>query len=376
MDHLPAPGYAFCKFRGESVMCGPRGLPGEPDHLFHNNGDGTFTDVSKQAGVSDKNNYYGFTSVFVDVDNDGRPDLLVANDSTPNYLYINKGDGTFKDGSFLSGFALNQDGRETSTMGLAVGDYRNGGLVDLYTGTFSDDYKPLYRNEGKANYTEISPEMGIADITYPFLTWSTEFIDYDNDGWKDVFAVNGHLYPQADKYQWGTSWAQRPYLLHNMKGTKFEMVPAVEGTGLAVVIPGRGAGFGDLFNNGKIDVVINAMDHTPVLLQNVNPDKHHWVGLKLVGGPKSPRDAVGATVYLTAGGMKQREDVMSGGSYESSNDQRPHFGIGDATKVDMVEIHWPSRVVEKVSLPAVDRFYTIEEGKGIVPSVYDSMAQR
>jgi hypothetical protein len=261
-------------------------------------------------------------------------------------------------------------------MGLAVGDYRNGGMVDLYTGTFSDDYKPLYRNEGKANYTEISPEMGIADITYPFLTWSTEFIDYDNDGWKDLFAVNGHVYPQADQYQWGTSWAQRPYLLHNIKGTKFEMVPAVEGTGLAVVIPGRGAGFGDLFNNGKIDVVINAMDHTPVLLQNVNPDKHHWVGLKLIGGPKSPRDAVGATVYLTAGGLKQREDVMSGGSYESSNDQRPHFGIGDATKVDMVEIHWPSRAVEKVSLPAVDRFYTIEEGKGVVPGVYDSMAQR
>ena len=372
MNNLPTPGYAFCKFRGEGVYCGPRGLKGEPDHLFHNNGDGTFTDVSKKAGVSDPTNNYGFTSVFVDVDNDGKVDLLVANDSTPNYLYINKGDGTFKDASFLSGFGLNQDGRETASMGLATGDYRNTGLVDLYTGTFSDDYKPLYRNEGKGNFTEISPEMGIASPTYPFLTWSTEFIDYDNDGWKDLLAVNGHVYPQADKYPWGTSYAQRPYLLHNVdQGKKFEMVPAVEGSGLAIVVPGRGAAFGDLFNNGKIDVVINCMDHTPVLLQNVNADKHHWVGLKLIGGPKSSRDAVGAAVYLTAGGLKQRADVLSGGSYESSNDQRPHFGIGDATAVDRLEIHWPSGSVEQVSLPSVDRFFAIEEGKGLVPSVYD-----
>jgi enediyne biosynthesis protein E4 len=375
MNNRPARGYAFCKFRGEDVMCGPRGLKGEPDHLFHNNGDGTFTDVSVKAGVSDPKNYYGFTSTFVDLDGDGKVDLLVANDSTPNYLYLNKGDGTFKDVSFLSGFAVNQDGRETASMGMAVGDYRNDGLIDLYIGTFSDDYKPLYRNEGKANYSEISPEMGIAESTYPFFTWSTEFLDYDNDGWKDVLAVNGHIYPEADKYPWGTSYSQRPYLLHNMKrGTKFEMVPAVEGTGLARVISGRGAGFGDLFNNGKVDVVINCMDQPPVLLNNVNPDKHHWVGLKLIGGPKSPRDAIGATVYLTAGGLRQRGDVMSGGSYESSNDQRPHFGIGDASSVDSLEIHWPSRSVERVSLPAVDRFYTIEEGKGLVPGVYDSIA--
>jgi hypothetical protein len=176
------------------------------------------------------------------------------------------------------------------------------------------------------------------------------------------------LYPQADQFPWGTSWAQRPYLLHNVgNGAKFEMMPAVEGSGLAIVIPGRGAGFGDLFNNGKVDVVINCMDRVPVLLRNVNADRNHWVGLKLIGGPKSPRDAIGATVYLTAGGVKQRADVMSGGSYESSNDQRPHFGIGEATSVEALEIHWPDRVVERVGLTGVDRFFTIEEGKGIVP---------
>ncbi len=381
MDHLPpAPSSTakvnFCQFRGIDVMCGPRGLKGEPDHLFHNNGDGTFTDVSEKAGVADKRGYYGFTSVFVDVNNDGKLDLLVANDSTPNYLYINNGDGTFKDASCTSGFALNQDGQEVANMGMAVGDYRNNGLLDLYTGTFSDDYKPLFRNGGNAYYTEIAPDIGMAQFTYPFLTWSTEFIDYDNDGWKDIFAVNGHVYPQVDQHNFGTSFAQRPFLFHNVrKGDKFELVPAVEGTGLAKVIPGRGAGFGDLFNSGKVDVVINCIDHVPVLMRNVNPDTHHWVGLSLIGGPKSPKDAIGAVVYLTAGGIRQRGDVMSGGSYESSNDQRPHFGIGDATVVSKVEIRWPSGFVEQVALPSVDRIFAIEEGKGVVPSVYDGIAQ-
>jgi enediyne biosynthesis protein E4 len=382
MNHLPrkpsseANAVNFCQFRGIGVMCGPRGLWGEHDHLFHNNGDGTFTDVSEKAGVEDKRGYYGFTAVFVDVNNDGKVDLLVANDSTPNYLYINKGDGTFKDESFTSGFALNQDGQETANMGMAVGDYRNNGLLDLYTGTFSDDYKPLFRNGGNAYYTEIAPNIGMAEFTYPFLTWSTEFIDYDNDGWKDIFAVNGHVYPQVDQHNFGTTYAQRPFLFRNVnKGEKFELVPAVGGTGLAAVLPGRGAAFGDLFNDGKIDVVINCIDHVPALMRNVNPDKNHWIGLKLIGGAKSPRDAIGATVYLTAGGVRQRGDVMSGGSYESSNDQRLHFGIGESTAVNKVEVRWPSGFVEQVSLPGVDRIFAIEEGKGVVPSVYDGIAQ-
>ena len=279
--------HSFCQYRGATVMCGPRGLPGEPDHLFHNNGDGTFTDVSEKAGVSDKRHYFGFSSTFVDVNNDGKLDLIVANDSTPNYLYINKGDGTFQDASFFSGFALNQEARETASMGLAVGDYLNNGLVDLYTTTFSDDYKTLFRNEGGGNFSEITEQMGIAQVTYPFLSWGTEFIDYDNDGWKDIMSVSGHVYPQVDKHHldWGMTFAERPLLFHNLdKGKRFELVPAVEGTGLAVVVPGRGAAFGDLFNDGKIDVVINCIDHTPVLLRNVNADKNHWVGLSLIGG--------------------------------------------------------------------------------------------
>src|SRR5271168_3290733 len=361
--------YSFCQFRGVKVMCGPRGLKGEPDHLFHNNGDGTFTDVSEKAGVSDKNGYYGLSSVFVDVNNDGKPDLLVANDSTPNYLYINKGDGTFEDDSYASGYALNENGRETESMGIAVGDYQNNGRLGLFNTTFSDDYDVLYRNDGDANYTDDSYSTGVAEVTVPFLGWATEFIDYDNDGWKDLFVVNGHVYPQVDQNNWGSTYAERPLLFHNQLGKKFDLVPAVEGTGLALVIPARGAAFGDLFNDGRIDVVINNIDSVPTLLRNVNPDKHHWVELSLVGGPKSPRDAVGATVYLTAGGIRQRGDVLSGGSFVSSNDPRVHFGLGDANKVDEVEIHWPSGLKEKVNLPGVDKIFTVEEGKGVTGQV-------
>jgi enediyne biosynthesis protein E4 len=372
-NHPPIPGssavaFPSCEFRGMKVMCGPRGLLGEPDHLFHNNGDGTFTETTEKAGVADKNRYYGLTAVFADLNNDGRVDLVVANDSTPNFLYVNKGDGTFEDDSYASGYALNENGKETASMGIAVGDYLNNGQLDLYNTVFSDDYNPLYKNEGDANFTDVSYRAGIAEVTIPFLGWGDGFIDYDNDGWKDLLAVNGHVYPGVDQSDWGTTFAQRMLLFHNLGAGKFEVVPPVKGTGLAKVVVGRGAAFGDLFNDGKIDVVINTLNGPPVLLRNVNSDHHHWVGIKLIGGPKSPRDAVGATVYLTAGGLKQRGDVLSGGSFASSNDQRVHFGIGDSNSADQVEIHWPDRTVQGAKFPSVDCYYTIEEGKTPVPA--------
>jgi hypothetical protein len=356
-----------CQFRGVPVMCGPRGLRGEPDHLFHNNGDGTFTDVSTKAGVGDPRAYYGLTSVFVDVNGDGRPDLLVADDSTPNYLYLNKGDGTLEDISFASGFALNESGRETASMGIAVGDYTHNGLLDLYTTTFSDDYNPLYRNDGDANFTDISYQAGIAEPTIPFLGWGTSFFDYDNDGWLDLFVVNGHVYPEVDHQPWGTSYAQRPLMFHNVQG-KLQLMPAVEGSGLAKVATARGMAWGDLFNDGKLDVVINNMDSTPSLFRNAVKNANHFIAFSLVGGPKSPHDAVGATVYLTANGFTQRFDVLAGGSYASSPDQRPHFGLGAATKIDRIEIHWPDGTKQIVPPPAaVDRFYKIVEGQEPVP---------
>jgi hypothetical protein len=357
-------------------MCGPRGLHGEPDHLFHNNGDGTFTDVSQKTGVEDKRRYYGVSSTFVDIDDDGNVDLIVTNDSSPNYLYVNKGDGTLQDSSFYSGFALNQDARETASMGLAVGDYSNNGRLHLYTTTFSDDYKTLYRNDVDGNFVDITPQMGIAEPTYPILSWGPAFLGYDNDGWKDLMFVSGHVYPQVDQHNWGTSFAERPLLFHNFNhGQKFDVIPPVEGSGLADVIPARGAAFGDLFNDGKVDVVINCLDHTPVLLRNASDDHNHWVGLLLIGGSRSPRDAVGSTVYLTAGGVRQRGDVMSGGSFESSNDFRLHFGLGQSAAVDKVEIRWPDGAKETITLPGVDRYCAIEEGKGLVPSMYDSIAE-
>jgi len=374
-ENLPISGskamnYAFCQYRGVSVNCGPRGLLGEADHLFHSNGDGTFTDVTVKAGVQDKQPYYGFTAIFVSLNANGRPDLVVGNDSEPNYLYINKGAGTFEDDSYSSGFALNEDGREIASMGIAVGDYENNGRVDFLVTDFGDDYKVLYHNDGNNSFSDVSYKAGVARTTIPFVGWGDGFLDYDNDGWLDVFMVNGHVYPQVDQQKWGTSFAERSLLFHNIpdtegKGRRFEYVPPVQGTGLATVIPARGAAFGDLFNDGKIDVVINPIDGSPVLLRNVNPDHHHWVEVQLVGGPKSPRDATCATVFLTANGMRQRQDVLASGSYISSNDRRLHFGLGDAKEAGSLEIHWPSGERETIKLPAVDRIYTVTEGNGI-----------
>jgi len=361
-----AVGYTFCQYRGVAVMCGPRGLKGEQDHLFHNNGDGTFTDVSKKLGVDDPNGYYGLGALFADVNGDGKPDLLVANDSTPNYLYMNKGDGTFEDASYVSGYALNESGREIANMGIAAGDYMNNGHLSIVNTGFADDYNVLFQNDGAGNFTDVSYQAGIAVSSIPFVSFADGFLDYDNDGWKDLLIINGHVYPEVDRHpDWGMSYAQRPLLYHNLKNGKFDLVPAVEGTGLAMVSVGRGAAFGDIFNDGKIDVVINNMDGVPVLLRNVNPDHHHWVELRLIGGPKSPRDAVGATVYLAANGLRQRGDVLSGGSYLSSNDLRVHFGLGDAADAGTAEIRWPSGAKELIKLPAADRIYAITEGQGI-----------
>ena len=370
MEHPPIAGQGvippnFCQFRGIPVMCGPRGLVGEVDHLFHNNGDGTFTDVSVKAGVSDPNGYYGLASVFVDVDDDGWLDLAVANDSTPSYLYRNKHDGTFEDISYASGFALNGEGREQASMGIGVGDYNRDGRVDLFVSTFSDDYKTLFRNDGNASFTDVSYRAGLANPTIPFLSWGNGFLDFDNDGLLDIFIVNGHVYPQVDQQDWGTTWAERPQLFRNLDGIKFEEVPPATGSGLAVVTPGRGAAFGDLFNRGQIDVVINNIDSAPTLLRNVIKNRNHWLTLKLIGGPKSPRDAIGAKVFLTVGSVRQRADVFSGASYGSSSDKRVHFGLASATTVDSIEIFWPSGKKERITVPGVDRILTVEEGKGV-----------
>ena len=257
-------------------------------------------------------------------------------------------------------------------MGIATGDYRHNGQLDIFNTTFSDDYKVLYRNDGDANFTDVSDDLHIAAITIPFLGWGTQFLDYDNDGWLDLLEVNGHIYRNADANNWGTTWAQRPLLFHNEQGKKIEPVAAVNGTALAETLTARGLAVGDLFNDGRLDAVVNNLDSTPSLFRNVDPNQNHWIEFKLIGsgtagpkGVKSSRDAIGATLYLTAGGVTQRADIVAGGSFASTSDPRAHFGLG--AKVDpaaRLEVRWPSGLVESFAVPAADRIVTLSEGKG------------
>ena len=355
-------GNAGCQFRGVPVMCGPRGLTGEGDTLYHQKADGTFEDVSVKAGVNDPEKFYGFCSAFVHVNDDKLLDLIVVNDSTPNQLYINKGDGAFEERGYPSGLALNENGREQAGMGLAVGDYDNDGLVDFHITNFSDDSNVLYHNDGDNNFTDVTFQAGLGEVSIPFLGWGTSFLDFDNDGWQDLFVVNGHVYPVVDTQQWGTSYAQQALLFRNLKG-KFERVGAPPGNVLANAWPGRGLAIGDLDGDGREDLVINNLDAKPVLLRNVASTTGHWLGLRLIGdvAKKSPRDAIGAVVYLTTGNFRQRRDVLSGAVYCSQNDLTLHFGLGAATKVDKLEIKWPDGSTELIDVPAVDRVMTITQ---------------
>ncbi len=357
----------FCQFRGVPVMCGPRGLPGEGDTLYRQKADGTFEDVSVKAGVHDPEKYYGFSAAFVHVDEDKLLDLIVVNDSTPNQLYINKGDGTFEEIGYPSGVALNENGREQAGMGLAVGDYDNDGRVDFHITNFSDDSNVLYHNDGDNNFTDVTFQAGLGEVSIPFLGWGTSFLDFDNDGWQDLFVVNGHVYPAADKHQWGTSYAQQPLLFRNVKG-KFQRVGAPPGNALANCLPGRGLAVGDLDSDGRLDLVINNLDAKPVLLRNVSASPGHWLGLRLVADTtkKNPRDAIGSVVYLTAGNIRQRREVFSGAIYCSQNDLTLHFGLGAATKIDKLEIKWPDGSMESFDVAGIDRIIILTQGKGSV----------
>lgn len=349
-------GRNFCQFRGQPVMCGPRGLKGAKDRLFHQKADGTFEEVGDKVGVVDDGNYYGFSSVWVDVDDDRDLDLLVVNDSTAKQLYINKGDGTFEETGYPSGIALNENGREQAGMGLGVGDYDNDGRVDFHITNFSDDSNTLYRNDGDSNFTDISFQAGLGETTIPFLSWGTSFLDFDNDGWKDVIVANGHVYPVVDKFQWGTSLAEQVLLFRNgtpdpkTRQIRFERVGAAPRSGLAESICARGLAIADFDGDGRLDAIINGMDSSPMLLRNLGPQTNNWVEIKFVGDPtkKTPKDAIGTVVFVTTGKLRQRFDITSGAGYASQNEQIAHFGLGPATKIDAVEVIWPNGQTEKI----------------------------
>jgi hypothetical protein len=368
LDDLPGFGSApFCKYRGIDVQCGPRGLRGAGDSLFHNNGDGTFTDVSKAAGVSDPSGYYGLGVIWADFNNTGRPDIYIANDSTPKYLYKNEGNGKFKDIGLESGTAVSDDGSEQASMGIAIGDYNHTGRPSLYVTNFSDENDVLYRNEGDWNFREVSYAAGVALPSLPWVKWGTVFADMDNDGWLDLIAVSGHVYPQVDSLP-SSSGYREPKMFHlNQKDGTFCDASDLAGKALMERHVSRGLAVGDLFNDGNIDVVIGDLDGGPMILRNRGISGRHWVSFELTG-TKSNRLALNARISIVAGGMTQTDEVHSGGSYLSQNDLRIHFGLANATKIDKVEIRWPSGYKETLTNLGVDQHYSVIETNGIVSS--------
>lgn len=348
-----------CQYKGVAVQCGPRGLPGDGDSLYHNNGDGTFTDVTKKAGVTDPNGYYGMGVIASDFDEDGLVDIFVANDSTPNFLYKNNGDGTFKEIGFISGTALNENGASQGSMGVTVADYNHDGKLDLFVTNFDDDYNVLYRNDGRNSFTDISYAAKVAAVSLPYVGWGTKFFDYDNDGWVDLFVANGHVYPQIPTFQ------QRNFVHKNKRDGTFTEVAEQLGAPFKEKRTGRGAAFGDLDNDGDIDIVLNNLGGTGQLLRNDGGNANNAVLIKAVG-VKSNRSGVGAMVKIVAGDLTQKDEVRSGDSYLSQSDLRQHFGLEKRTKIDLIEIRWPSGGVDKVTGAKVNKILTIKEGQGLI----------
>ena len=357
---VPRRGETSCgRFMNIVAFCGPRALTPESDALYRNTGGGHFLDVTQVAGVAQPG-HFGFGVLFSDLDDDGWPDIYVANDSVPNFLFRNGRDGRFVEEGLLRGVAVSRDGREQAGMGVDAGDYDGDGRVDLVVTNFAQDYTTLYRNEGGGLFQDVSFETGLAGG--PFLGWGVGFIDIDNDALLDLFVANGHVYPDIEKT--GTSTYYQPSLLFRNQGNgRLRKVSANVGSGLALARSSRGAAFGDYDNDGDIDVLISNIDDRPTLLRN-DTSGGHWITMRLVG-VRSNRDGIGARVAVVAGGRRQIAEVRAGGSYVSHNDVRLHFGLGAEDAVNEVEIRWPSGLVERVGLLVADRFYEARESSGI-----------
>ena len=365
IEHLPDFGSnKYCRYKGLLVQCGPWGLPGESDLLYHNRGDGTFEEVSAKAGVHNDIGYYGLGAMWSDYDGDGWPDLLVANDSVPNYLYRNNRNGTFSEVGMLSGVSLSGDGTQLGNMGVDFGDYDHSGRFGLFITTFQEQPKVLWRNLGAKGFEDVSWASGLGRPSYPDVCWGTSFLDMDNDGWLDLLLACGHVYPQIDSLPEGPKYRQPVFLERNNRDGTFDEVSKEAGVADLPLKSRRGAAFGDIFNNGNVDAVILNVGEAPSLLMNTNSDSNHRVLFKLIG-TKSNRAALGARVTIRAGGVRQMGEVRGGGSYLSQNDLRLHFGLGAAAKIESVEIRWPSGKTETLENVAADEIYTIVEGSGI-----------
>jgi len=356
--------FGSCKFRGIVVQCGPWGMVGETDLLYHNRGDGTFEEVSQKAGVHDSNAYYGLGVVWGDYDNDGWPDLYVANDTGPNYLYHNNHNGTFTDVGMQSGTALSAEGDAEGSMGVDFGDYDHDGRLDIFVTNFMDQGDSLYHNLGATGFDDVSWKAGVATTSYPYVKWGTGFFDFDNDGWVDLFVASGHVYPQMDSLDSGPRYREPLMLQMNHQDGTFTDSAAAAGLNAIPLASRRGAAFGDVNNDGNIDILLLNVGEPPSLLLNHGVAGNHRVLFKLIG-TKSNRAAIGARVTVRAGKLVQFNEVRGGASYLSQNDLRLHFGLGKESNLDSVEVQWPSGLVEKFQNVAPDNIYTLVEGKGI-----------
>lgn len=356
---------AMCKWKGMPVMCGPRGLIGDTNALFHNNGDGTFTEVSAKAGILKPGPRYSITAVSYDFDNDGWPDIYVAVDSEPSIMFRNNHDGTFTDIATMAGCAYSEDGQEQAGMGVAVGDYDCDGSLDIFKTNFADDTCNLYHNNGDGTFADVTFSSGIG-VNNRYVAWGCGFVDYDNDGWQDIIQVNGHVYPQIDRHDLHQTYKNPRLVYRNLRNGQFKDVSAEMGPGISERYSSRGAAFGDYDNDGDIDVLVLNMGDTPSLLRNDGGNKQNWIKIKLIG-TKCNRTAIGARVRVVTGNHAQMDEVHSASSVMSQSDLRLHFGLGKSEIVDVLEVKWPTtQKLERFTNVRANQILTIREGSGII----------
>jgi hypothetical protein len=374
LSTAPSPGErASCIWKGVPVMCGPQGLPAAKNILYHNRGDGTFEDVSTKSHIDRADGHYSLSVSTLDYDDDGWPDIFVACDSTASILYHNNRDGTFTDVAILAGAAFNEDGHAQAGMGSTIGDYDGDGKLDIFKTNFSDDTATLYRNNGNGTFDDVTYPAGLG-LNTKYLGWGAMFFDFDNDGWPDLLLVNGHVYPEVDSQHLGSTFQEPRILYHNNGNGTFTDISADSGPGITSPHSSRGLAIGDLWNDGRLSAVISNMNAPPSLLVNDVRNSNHWIAFHLIGVPissalqpgahSSSRDAIGARITLKAGSRLFVNEVRSGSSYDSNSDMRVHFGLGSATKLDSVEVRWPSGLTEQFDNLAVDTIHTLKEGSG------------
>lgn len=363
LAHTPRPGeQAGCMWKGAPVMCGPQGLGSAPNTLFHNLGNGHFEDVTRATGIDKTPGHYCFSVTTLDYNEDGWPDIYMACDSTPSILYRNNRDGTFTDVASEVGVAVNEDGRQQAGMGSTAADFDGDGHLDLFKTNFSDDTSVLYHNNGDGTYTDVTFPAGLG-INADALGWGAVFADVDNDGRPDLLVVNGHVYPEVDSAKLGSSFRERRFLYWNAGNGKFVDLSRQSGPGLQEPLSGRGLAVADLFNDGRLDAVVNNLSDRPLLLVNLAKNTNHWLGLHLVG-TRSNRSAIGARVELRGRQRSWVDEVRSGSSYNSNNDLRLHFGLGQEASVQWCDVRWPNGTKERFPIPAVDRSVELVEGQG------------